>query len=351
MSTDSRRNLLLFAALCAASLVVAVVYVYMARGRVQADAGAGGDPSVRAAHPEVVASVRRGPHLAFRNLIPGDDYGVMSFAPLDAAAGPRELTNLRCLRLYQTLDAGLCLTIVDEPLIAYKAYVLDGSFNVRHSFALPGLPSRARVSRDGTLAAYTVFTTADSYMTVDFSTRTRIVDVASGKTLADLEEFSATRDGVEFKAVDFNYWGVTFARTPTKFYATLGTQRKTYLVEGDLNARKVVTIRENVECPSLSPDETRIAFKKRVDSGRGVVWHPAILTLATGAETVLSTEQSVDDQIEWLDNDRVVYAIRESQYVRPRRATIWTARADGAGEPSILAEDAESPAVVRPTGL
>src|SRR5688500_2593131 len=98
MPPERRRNLWLFAALCAASLVVAVVYVYMARGRVQADAGLGGDPSVRAANPDVVANVRRGPHIAFRSLVPGDDYGVLSFAPLDAPTGPREMTNLRCLR-------------------------------------------------------------------------------------------------------------------------------------------------------------------------------------------------------------------------------------------------------------
>jgi hypothetical protein len=33
--------------------------------------------------------------------------------------------------------------------------------------------------------------------------------------------------------VDINFWGVTFARAPGRFYATLGTKGHTYLVEGD----------------------------------------------------------------------------------------------------------------------
>ena len=136
-------------------------------------------------------------------------------------------------------------------------------------------------------------------MTVDFSTRTRIVDVASGKTIPRISRVLGVarrrrnqigrlqRPGCSCSAGDPNY-----------FYATLATQRRTYLVKGDLDARTVAVIRENVECPSLSPDGTRIAFKKRVSVDGQTAWHPAVLNLATGAETwQLSTGQSVDDQI------------------------------------------------------
>lgn len=41
-----------------------------------------------------------------------------------------------------------------------------------------------------------------------------------------------------------------------------------HLVEGDLAARTVRTVVENVECPSLSPEGARIAFKQAVDGDR-----------------------------------------------------------------------------------
>ena len=48
---------------------------------------------------------------------------------------------------------------------------------------LTGLPSRARVSEDGRYGAMTVFVTGDSYLesSTAFSTRTYVVDMASGK--------------------------------------------------------------------------------------------------------------------------------------------------------------------------
>jgi Tol biopolymer transport system component len=57
--------------------------------------------------------------------------------------------------------------------------------------------------------------------------------------------------------------------------------------------------RENVECPSLSPDGTRIAIKKRVDNVPGN-WRLAVLDLSTLQDTLLNDEtRSVDDQGSW----------------------------------------------------
>ena len=58
-----------------------------------------------------------------------------------------------------------------------------------------GTPSRARVSPDGRLAAFTVFVRGDSYAKLQFSTRTRILDSDTGQTLADLEDFEVLKDG------------------------------------------------------------------------------------------------------------------------------------------------------------
>ena len=107
--------------------------------------------------------------------------------------------------------------------------------------------------------------------------------MASGTALANLEDFTILRDGQPVTAPDVNFWGVTFAADSNRFFATLATGGHTYLVEGDLAARRVVVGRDNVECPSLSPDGTRIGFKKRMDDGSGSpVWRFHVLDLRTG---------------------------------------------------------------------
>ena len=187
----------------------------------------------------------------------------------------------------------------------------------------------------------------DSYLQTGFSTRTRLLEIASGRTLGDLEDFETTRDGSPFRAVDFNFWGVTFAADPDRFYATLGTGGHTYLVVGSIRRRQLKVVRDGIECPSLSPDGTRIAFKKNMTGVTPAVWRPAILNLQTGAETILAETRSIDDQIEWLDADTIRYGMR---YPIPtgRLANIWKLPADGSGDPVIFIKNAESPAVVRP---
>jgi uncharacterized repeat protein (TIGR01451 family) len=154
-----------------------------------------------------------------------------------------------------------------------------------------------------------------------------------------LEEFTVVRDGQPFKSVDFNFWGVTFASDGNRFYATLKTKGQTYLVEGDIAARRVRLLWPNVECPSLSPDGTRIAFKKRVSGGLGpVTWRFHVLDLHTMTETPLAEERSIDDQIEWLDDGFVLYGVMTD---------VWMVRADGSGEPRRYLRRAVSPSVVR----
>src|SRR5262249_19851625 len=155
--------------------------------------------------------------------------------------------------------------------------------------------------------------------TRSFSTKTILVDMASGDVLADLEQFTTWRDGRRFGAADFNFWGVTFARDSNVFYATLRTvgdvalpsgqttrRAQTFLVRGDLGLRKLTVLQENVECPSLSPDNHLIAYKKNVGEGE---WRLHVLDLATMTSRPIAAEaRSIDDQIEWLDDSHVLYS-------------------------------------------
>lgn len=89
-----------------------------------------------------------------------------------------------------------------------------------------------------------------------------IVDTRTGTLVPTLEDFAIALDGHPYHAADVNFWGVTFAAGDDAFYAALATAGHTYLVKGSLSRRTVTTLLTNVECRSLSPDGTRIAFKR-----------------------------------------------------------------------------------------
>lgn len=150
------------------------------------------------------------------------------------------------------------------------------------------------------------------------------------------------QDGNVMQSPDFNFWGVTFQHDSNFFYATLRTGGVNYLVHGDIKARTVVVKYSGVECPSLSPDETRIAFKKMISRGN---WRLTVLDLSTFQETPLAEANSVDDQAEWLDNEHVLYGLVNP--APPPWANIMVVRADGSGAAKVYAEGAVSPAVIR----
>ena len=70
----------------------------------------------------------------------------------------------------------------------------------------------------------------------------------------------------------------------------------------------------------------------------------AVLDLATLQETALAETHSVDDQIEWLDDDQILYALPDE--TSEAIANVWALPADG-GAPRLLLPQAELPAVVR----
>jgi hypothetical protein len=289
-----------------------------------------------------LAELNNRPHLLFRNTRRGDDFGRLSLAALDAPDSPLAFTDLHCERVDFAADRGLCLTATRGAVTTYGAVVFDQNFNPRFTSSIPGLPSRVRVSPDGHYGSTTMFVYGDSYAGNNFSTRTLLMDLRTGEQIADVEQFGVILGGERHESVDFNFWGVTFARDPNTFYATLGTGGHTYLVRGDIARREVTVLRDGVECPMLSPDNRRIAFKsKRIDSQFGrVEWRLSVLDLDTLTDHPLAETRSVDDQAQWIDNATVQYAIPSG----PGSPTFdtWAVPADGTGTPRLVLAGAVS---------
>jgi hypothetical protein len=291
------------------------------------------------------------PFMLFRSTALDDSYGHVAQSWLDDPEGRRSVAPISCDRVHYAAGSGVCLTAQRGALTTYRAVLFDARFAARKTIALAGPPSRARVSPDGRKAAFTVFINGQAYSTPSFTTRTTIVDAITGDSVVDdLESWPVTRGGAAFKAVDFNFWGVTFTHDAEHFYATLGTDGKTYLVEGDFASRQMHVVADDVECPSLSPDGRRIAFKRRDTDHPGgrFYWHVAVLDLAAGVVRVLAGEsRSVDDQVEWNGNDQILYAMPLDSQQSSAETDVWEIAADGRTPARRLARFAFSPAVAR----
>jgi hypothetical protein len=318
-------------------------YLYVAIGQVPATSDGSGLTGEKTRN--ALIELRRESHVAFRDMTPGPTYGRLAFASLQPGAA-RVSTGLACNRIHFSERAGLCLAIATAPA-GFQGYLLDDAGGVSATIGLPGMPSRTRISRDSRFAAFTAFVSGDSYLSSGLSTRTRIVTVPAGDDVADLESFAVIRNGEEFFSVDFNFWGVTFSRDANRIYATLGTGGRILLVEGNVAERTFHVIAEDIECPSLSPGETHIAFKKRFGKGFDAWWQPAVLDLSTQTVRQLPEPKHIDDQIEWLDDAHILYAVGHSTSAAVRRADVWKLAIDGASPPGLFLRDAESPAVVR----
>jgi Tol biopolymer transport system component len=142
--------------------------------------------------------------------------------------------------------------------------------------------------------------------------------------------------------VDRNVWGVSFADSD-RFYVTVAFDGRPWLALGSLSAGTLTTVRADAECPSLSPDGTRVAYKKRLDGGG---WSVAVLDLASGSERRLPERRSVDDQVTWLDDATVVYGLPLTG-AHGGETDLYAVPADGSGAPRVLVRQAWSPAVVR----
>jgi Tol biopolymer transport system component len=269
----------------------------------------------------------------------------VGLAPYDSPAAAPTATSLSCERIHMSPTSGVCLAVKRGVATTAEVLLLDGEMAVQHRLKTPGIPSRARVSADGLWAATTTFVYGHSYADADFSTQTEIYDVSSGKSLGNVEKWDITYNGEKYTNKDVNVWGVTFAPDGDSFYATIRTEDTIHLAEGSISGEALTMTDVPAECPSLSPSGEKLAFKSSTGPG---TWQVKVRTLADGSEAVIQESRNVDDQIEWWDDQTVLYGLARAEGSSSgATADVWAAPADGSGESQLLVPQAWSPAVVR----
>lgn len=280
--------------------------------------------------------------IVFRNTASGKGYGMVAAVSLDEPGGPRGLGTIACDRVDAAEGLMSCMRTVRGIPTTFETLVLDASGQTVETQPLPGVPSRTRVSDDG-LVATTAFVTGHSYATNSFSTETTVTS-PNGRDFGNLEGFTMMVDGHELTAIDRNVWGVTFAGGDA-FYATVASGGKTWLMSGSFSDKRLESVTENAECPSISPDGQHIAYKKR-RSGAGVVhWDIAVRDLSSGQETLMPLEQGLDDQVEWLDNGTLLFGLPREDAVGD--SDIYSIDVEADAQPHLLIEHAWSPSVER----
>ncbi|MFD9889236.1 TolB family protein [Amycolatopsis sp. NPDC059027] len=329
----------LAAALIGTALLVTASVVYTLQAKANSPERRQAEVAVDKARPARLEPGR----LLFRSLAGGVDHGKVASVSLADPGGPRRVSTLGCDRFSAAANEGLCLIGVPGPAPSAAAVFVDAGLAEVKRVDVAGIPNRAKLSADGRMASWTTFVTGDSYSQAgSFSTRTAIMDRREDQLSSNMEDIPLRIGDRRHHGEDVNYWGVTFAKDNRVFYATVATGGRTYLVQGDNEAWAAHTLRENAECPSLSPDGTKLAFKKRVSADGARPWREHVLDLATMKETPLAETRSVDDQVIWLDENTIAYGLPGENGAA---GDIWAVPADGSGTPRLLVPRAASPSV------
>lgn len=324
--------LALIAVLC---LGGAAIYAFGAYQRYQ-------DRNSGVSAASITDQLPRGRRVVFRNTASGTGYGMVAAVSLDDPGGARSLGDIACDRVDAADGLLSCMRTIRGVPTTFETQVVDSSGRSVEAWALPGVPSRTRVSDNG-LVATTSFVTGHSYATNSFSTETTVKS-PDGRNYGNLENFTMMVGGRRLTAIDRNVWGVTFAGN-NAFYATVASGGKTWLMLGNFDKKTMTSIMQNAECPSVSPDGKSVAYKKRRSGAGAVHWDIGVLDLASKKEMIIPLSDSLDDQLEWLDESTLLYGQPRAGAVGD--SDVFSISAAEHAQPRLLIEHAWSPSVER----
>lgn len=276
--------------------------------------------------------------LAFINRVPGDEYGLVGY--LDPT-GERHVTELECSRLDLNEAGGICLSATAGLAGSGRGLLLDAGLNPTLRFGV-NRPSRAAVSPDGAVVAWTGFSLGHSYLNPgEFATTTQLISVERSLGVNVQDDFVTYRDDLVVDDPTVNFWGVTFVDSD-HFYATMGTTSGMSIVEGRVSNSRMDVVLENATCGEISPDGRTLVAKER----RGDFMQVVAIDIETGSRRDLGETRSVDDQVEWADDDTVLYALPNPDEGTAAQPVydIWALDIDPGSQARMILPFADSPA-------
>ena len=247
--------------------------------------------------------------------------------------------GMSCERVYAVASAGICIARKQSLTASYEARILGPDLRVRHTVKLAGVPSRARVSPTAAMARRPRSSAGTRTPEPgQFSTETALYDMRRGRRIADVERFAVHGRRPPHRRRRREPVGRHVRR------ARLGP-----LLRDACDPRRHAPRRgQRARAPgACDPRQRRVPVAvagrhaHRLQEARRQ--GPGGLALPrarprTGRETPLAEERPIDDQLEWLDDDNLLYRAA---------GTSWTVRADGSGTAREYLAAADSPAVVR----
>ncbi len=364
VAADTKRKVMMVGGMAAVLLLFGGLYLVWAGGRVtenladrneraqqlvdnfESSQGPVDEPSPTAAPiPESGPSLAPG-EVLFVNRVPGDDYGRLGIRNVD---GTRTLLDRTCMRVHIATDYGVCLSedggvLPTFTTTFFQAENLDADVK---SYA-SALPSRARISPDGTFSAITAFVTGTSYIDIgtESTTIVTIDEIDSNRLLRGAGQFTIDSDEARFDNQNPQYWGITFASDEDEIYVTGFFGAKPEVMRGTLNNMTIEPTGWVGSCPSLSPDGKTLVFKELTADN---TYDLIAVDLETNTKHKLGETRTVDDQVEWLDNDTILYARYQEggdTAVQPE-LDIWMLDIAEGSVPELFLPNADSPAVAR----
>lgn len=304
-------------------------------------------PTTPTAVPEVQPGLHAKPgEVLVVNRVPGEDYGRLAIRHAD---GTRTLLDRRCMRVHIAADHGVCLSDETGIVPAFETTFFP-SINPEVSIKsyASALPSRARISPGGTFSTVTAFVSGSSYADIGVSSSTLLTfdEIDSQKLLDSGSQFQVKSDEPRFRGELAQYWGATFAPNENDIYVTGFYGEQPEIMKGTIDDMMLEPTGWVGSCPSLSPDGKTLVFKEMRENGE---FDLVAIDLESGDKWTLNETRSADDQVEWLDNDTILYALHPegTDGALQPQFDIWSLDITEGATPELFLPFADSPAVAR----